>query len=98
MNATVQKAIVPLAMKNGFAEAIESARVVRFLLDDQRKNVVQANRWVFGGSPSKPGLASGGTNRLTFVIASPTPLPHELNHNNRIILIVPGGFGEPSSP
>ena len=34
-----QRAIVPLAMKNNFAEKIESARAAVFLLDDQGKMV-----------------------------------------------------------
>jgi len=47
--ATGQKPIVPLAMKNSFAERIESARAVCFLLDDQGKMVGQAAQLVIGG-------------------------------------------------
>lgn len=68
-----QKAIVPLAMRNGFNERIESARAVIFLLDEQGKMVGQGTRWVIGGSTDKPGLAAGATNTLHFVIASDKP-------------------------
>ena len=69
-----QKAVVPLAIKNGFAEKIESARAVVFLLDEQGKAVGQpTTRWVIGGSADKPGLAVGATNSFHFVIASDKP-------------------------
>jgi hypothetical protein len=68
-----QKAVVPLAMKNGLSEKVESARAVVFLLDEQGKMVSQATRWVIGGSQDKPGLASGATNAFHFVIASDKP-------------------------
>ena len=60
-----QKAVVPLAMKNGFSEGIESARAAVFLLDDHGKMIGQASRWVIGGSQDKPGLAAGATNVFT---------------------------------
>jgi hypothetical protein len=68
-----QKAIVPLTMKNGFAEKIESARAVVFLLDEQDRMVAQGTRWVIGGREDKPGLAAGATNASHFVIASDKP-------------------------
>src|SRR5882724_4977164 len=58
-----QKAIVPLALKNGFTEKIESARAAVFLFDEQGKMAGQATRWVIGGSKEIPGLAPGKTNR-----------------------------------
>jgi hypothetical protein len=67
------KAVVPLMMKNGFAEEVKSARAVVFLLDDQGKVVDQSTKWVIGGSPNKLGLAAGGTNAFFFVIQSPKP-------------------------
>ncbi len=70
---TGQKAIVPLAMKNGFSEKIESARAVVFLLDEQGKMVGQGTRWVIGGSQDKPGLAAGATNAFHLVIANDKP-------------------------
>ena len=75
---TGQKAIVPLAMKNNFAEKIESARAVVFLLDEQGKMIGQATKWVIGGSlqtatGDKPGLAPGATNAFHFVIATEKP-------------------------
>ena len=61
------KAIVPLAMKNGFAQNVESARAVVFLVDDQGKVMGQpTTRWVIGGTQDKPGLAVGATNAFYF--------------------------------
>ena len=56
-----QKAVVPLAMKNGLGEKIESARAAVFLLDQQGTMVGQATRWVIGGSQDKSGLEPGAT-------------------------------------
>jgi hypothetical protein len=69
-----QKAVLQLAMKNSFPSAIESARAVCFLLDDQGKMVGQSAKWVIGGTKDKPGLQSGATNTFNFVITSPEPL------------------------
>jgi hypothetical protein len=68
-----QKAVVPLAMENRFAEKVESTRAVVFLLDEQGRMIGQATKWVIGGSPDKPGLAAGATNAFHFVIASDKP-------------------------
>lgn len=71
-----QKAVVPLATRNGFAERIESARAVVFLLDEQGKMVGQpTTRWVIGGSEGKTGLAAGATNAFLFVVTSDKPFP-----------------------
>lgn len=70
---TGQKAVVPLALRNGLADKIESARAEVFLLDEQGKMVGQATSWVIGGSHDKPGLAPGATNAFYFVIASDKP-------------------------
>ncbi|MBI5385017.1 MAG: hypothetical protein HZA90_10065 [Verrucomicrobia bacterium] len=66
------KAVVPLAMKNHFAEKVESARAVVFLLDEHGKVAAQATRWVIGGINTN-GLASGATNAFHFVLASDKP-------------------------
>lgn len=68
-----QKAVVPLAMKNGLAEKVASARAVVFLLDEQGKMVGQSTKWIIGGSEDKPGLAAGATNTLFFVITGDKP-------------------------
>lgn len=73
VKTTGQKAIVPLEMKNGFAEPIESARAVCFILDDQGKMVGQATQWVIGGDRDKAGLATGATNAFNFVVAAVKP-------------------------
>jgi hypothetical protein len=64
-----QKAIVPLEIKNNFAEKVESARAAVFLLDEQGKMVGQATKWVIGGSNTN-GLATGATTSFQFVIAN----------------------------
>lgn len=70
---TGQKAVVPLALKNNFAEKIESARAVVFLLDEQGKAVCQPmTRWVIDGK-EKSSLAVGATNVFHFVLASDKP-------------------------
>jgi len=66
-----QKAIVKLAMKNGLAKKIESARAVCFLLDAQGVMVGQSTKWVIG--QNKTGLAPGATNTFNFVITTPHP-------------------------
>lgn len=70
---TGNKAVVPLAMKNGFAEPIESARAVCFILDDQGKMVGQATQWVIGAGRDKSPLAPGATNAFNFVVAAARP-------------------------
>ena len=68
-----KKAVVPLAIRNGFSTKIESARAVVFLLNEQGKMLGQSTRWVIGGSQDKPGLAAGATNAFHFVIAGDKP-------------------------
>ena len=70
---TGRKAVVSLAMKNGLADQVESARAVCFLLDEQGKMLGQATRWVIGGTEDNPGLAAGATNAFHFVITSDKP-------------------------
>ena len=70
-----QKAVIPMSLRNGLSEKVESARAVVFLLDEQGKMVAQATRWVIGGSQDKPGLAPGATNAFHFVLASDKPYP-----------------------
>ena len=67
------KAVAPLAMKNDFAQKVESARAAVFLADERGKVVGQATRWVIGGSQDRPGLAAGATNVFHFVITSDKP-------------------------
>lgn len=73
VKVTGQKAIVPLALKNGLAEKVDSARASLFLLDGQGKMVAQATRWIIGDSANKPGLAAGASNAYHFVITSDKP-------------------------
>ena len=73
VKATGQKAVVPLALTNGFAEKIESARAACLILDDQGKMVAQTSRWIIGGSEDKAGLAPGATNAFHFVVGAAKP-------------------------
>ncbi len=66
-----QKAVVKIAMKNGLAQNINSARAVCFLFDVQGRMVGQAARWVIG--QNKTGLDANATNTFNFVITSPEP-------------------------
>ena len=70
VKATGQKAIVPLAMKNGFTKSIEAARAVVFLLDEQGKMVGQSTKWVIGGTRDRRALPPGATNAFNFVVAA----------------------------
>jgi hypothetical protein len=66
-----QKAIVKLAMKNGLAQKIESARAVCFLLDDHSTMIGQSTKWVIG--QNNIGLNVGATSQFDFVIAGNQP-------------------------
>src|ERR1051325_2692407 len=74
VKATGSKAVVPLRMKNGFAEKSESARAVCFLLDDQGKVVGRETQWVIGGGRDKSPLAARATNAFNFVVTASKPL------------------------
>jgi len=68
-----QKAVIPLALRNGLSENVRSARAVVFLVDEQGKMVAQSTRWIIGGEPSRPRLAAGATNSYFFVVAHDRP-------------------------
>lgn len=69
------KVIVPIEMRNGFAQKVESARAVVFLVDDRGKVIGQpTTRWVIGGSQDKRGLAAGATNAFYFGVPLDKPL------------------------
>ncbi|HYG21463.1 MAG TPA: hypothetical protein VEH04_01690 [Verrucomicrobiae bacterium] len=68
-----QKAIVPLVLKNNFAETVESARAAVFLTDVEGKVVAQGTRWVINGSEGTRGLKSGSTNTFNFVVNAQKP-------------------------
>lgn len=63
-----QKAIVQMAMKNNFAQSVESARAMCFLIDQQGKMVGQSTKWVIG--QNRTSLAPSATNTFAFVITS----------------------------
>jgi hypothetical protein len=64
------KAVVHLEFKNTFAETIESARAVVFLLNQDGKMVGNATRWIIGVRGYANGLPPGATNVFNFVVAT----------------------------
>jgi hypothetical protein len=68
---TGQKAVVPLALKNNFTNAVQSARAVCFLLDDHGKMIGQSTKWVIG--QNKISLEPKAGTTFNFVITSPQP-------------------------
>jgi len=71
---TGNKTVVTLGLKNTFAQPIESARAIVFLLDEKGKMVGQSTKWVIGGGKDAPKMAAGATNIFNFVITSAEPL------------------------
>jgi hypothetical protein len=65
------KAIVPLRLQNTFAEPVQSARAVCFLLDEQGEVVGQTTKWVIG--QNKMSLAPKGETTFSLVITRPQP-------------------------
>jgi hypothetical protein len=57
-------------MKNNFAEKVESAKAVVFLLDEQGKMVGQSTKWVIGGTKERPPLEPTKEATYNFVIAA----------------------------
>jgi hypothetical protein len=70
---TGQKAIVSLAMTNNFAESVESARAVCFLLDEQDKMIGQSVKWVIGGTKDHSALSPKDGTTFNFVITGTQP-------------------------
>jgi hypothetical protein len=68
-----QKAVVQLKLKNNLTNAVQSARAVCFLLDDQGKMVGQSTKWVIGGTKDRPALEPKAETTFNFVITSPQP-------------------------
>ena len=73
VKGTGSKAVIRLAMKNNFAEEVESARAVVFLLDDQGKVIGQSTKWVIGGTKERPPLEPAKEATYNFVIAASQP-------------------------
>jgi hypothetical protein len=68
-----QKAVVQLKLKNNLTNAVQSARAVCFLLDDQGKMVGQSTKWVIGGTKDRPALEPKNETTFNFVITSSQP-------------------------
>jgi len=66
-----QKATVLLKMRNNLSEAVESARAVCFLMDDQGKMVGHGTKWVVG--QNKQELEPKSETTFDFVITGTQP-------------------------
>src|SRR4051812_3194476 len=80
------KSLIKLTLKNNFAEKIESARAVIFLITDEGKMVGQVTRWVIGGTKDKPALAPGKETTFNFVVPVDKPFTKTKLSFSRIIL------------
>jgi hypothetical protein len=67
------KAVVTLALKNHFAEKVESARAAVFLSDEQGKMVANGSKWVIGGSRGSTALAPNTERNYEFVLQAGKP-------------------------
>src|SRR5689334_2641265 len=81
-----QKAILKMELQNTFANAIESARAVVFLLDDDGKVVGQETRWIIGGTKDRPRLAPDAKTTFNFVVQSNKPFTKTKVTVTRIVL------------
>lgn len=66
-----QKAVVPLKLKNNLSDAVQSARAVCFLLDEQGRMIGQSTKWVVGQNQQE--LEPKGETTFNFVITNPQP-------------------------
>ena len=80
------KAVVKLTIKNGFKEAVESARASVLVLTEENKMAGQSSQWVIGGTKDKPALAPGATNTFNFVISTDKPFTKTKVTFTRIVL------------
>src|SRR6266700_6771221 len=80
------KAVIKLEMKNTFAEKIESARAVVFLIDDHGKVVGQTTRWVIGGTKDKPALAPDAKTTFNFVVPTDKAFTKTKASFSRVVL------------
>jgi hypothetical protein len=80
------KAVIKLTMKNTFREKVESARAQVFLMDDNGKVVVQAVKWVIGGTKDKPALMPDAEATFNFVVHTDKPFTTTKLSFTRIVL------------
>jgi len=83
---TGSKALVKITMTNHYTNAVESARVVLFLIDDQGKVVGQETKWVIGGTKNKPALAPQASTLYYFSVPTTKPFKQTKLTFTRIIL------------
>ena len=73
-------------MTNHYTNAVESARAVLFLIDDQGKVVGQETKWVIGGTKDKPPLAPQASTLYYFSVPTTKPFKQTKLTFTRIIL------------
>jgi hypothetical protein len=83
---TGSKTIVKLEMQNTFAERVESARAVCFLLDAQGRIVGQSTKWVIGGSTDRPPLEPDKKTSFHLVIETDKTVNKAEVVFNRLVL------------
>jgi len=81
-----QKTIVKMELRNTFTNAVESARAVVFLLDDNGKVVGQETRWIIGGTKDRPSLAPDAKTTFNFVVQTTKPFTKSKITVTRIVL------------
>jgi len=81
-----QKSILKMELQNTYAEPIESARAVVFLMDDTGKVVGQQTRWILSGTKDKPALASNAKSTFNFVVQNEKPFTKTKVIVTRIVL------------
>lgn len=81
-----EKSVISIRMENKFGKAIESARAVAFLMDDQGKVVGQQTRWILTASKDKPALAAGAKSSFNFVVQSEKPFTRIKMIVTRVVL------------
>jgi hypothetical protein len=81
-----QKSVLKMELQNTFAEPIESARAVVFLMDSDGKVVGQQTRWILNGTKDKPALAPNAKTTFNFVVQSEKPYSKTKIVVTRIVL------------
>jgi len=71
---TAQKVVAPLAMKNGFAKKVASARAACFLLDVKGRVAGRSKQSVIGAGRDKSPLGPGAASVFNFVVATARPM------------------------
>jgi len=83
---TGQKAVIEVAMKNTYAQKIESAKATIFLMDAAGKVLSQKSGWMIGGSTNRPPLAPDHQSKYYFVLPAGVTFRKANLMLNRVVL------------